>query len=190
MAKTRKKSAHYVNNKELYLAMIEYRKGYDIYAANGAIGKPPRVPNYIGECIMKIATHLAYKPNFANYPFREEMISDGIENCLQYIHNFNPAKSKNPFAYFTTTIGRAFIRRIQKEKRYLYAKHVATQMAEINNITADAQEHDERRNSYKSDVSGSEWSQEQMARFMEDFEEKKRRRRKRKAEDDNLAAPI
>ena len=50
------------------------------------------------------------------------MISDGIENCVQYIHNFNPEKSQNPFAYFTQIIHYAFLRRIQKEKKQLEIK--------------------------------------------------------------------
>ena len=50
------------------------------------------------------------------------MISDGIENCLQYIGNFDPAKSSNPFAYFTQVIYYAFLRRIQKEKKQLEIK--------------------------------------------------------------------
>ena len=77
--------------------------------------KPP-VTNYIGECFLKIANGLSYRPNFINYTYRSEMVSDGIENCLQYIHNFDPEKSKNPFAYFTQIIYYAFLRRIQKEK--------------------------------------------------------------------------
>ena len=83
--------------------------------------KPP-IPRYIGECFLKIANHLSFKPNFVNYMFKEDMISDGIENCVQYIHNFNPEKSKNPFAYFTQVIHYAFLRRIQKEKKQLDIK--------------------------------------------------------------------
>ena len=82
----------------------------------------PRITNYLGECFLKIATHLSYKPNFVNYMFRDDMISDGIENCVQYIHNFNPEKSRNPFAYFTQIIHYAFLRRIQKEKKQLDIK--------------------------------------------------------------------
>jgi DNA-directed RNA polymerase specialized sigma24 family protein len=55
--------------------------------------------------------------------FREDMISDGIENCVQYIHNFNPERSQNPFAYFTQIIHYAFLRRIQKEKKQLEIKN-------------------------------------------------------------------
>ena len=72
---------------------------------------------------MKIANHLSFKPNFVNYMFKEDMISDGIENCVQYIHNFDPAKSQNPFAYFTQIIHYAFLRRIQREKRQLDIKN-------------------------------------------------------------------
>ena len=93
-------------------------------AAAKEAGLPkPRITNYLGECFLKIATHLSYKPNFVNYMFREDMISDGIENCVQYIHNFDPEKSKNPFAYFTQIIHYAFLRRIQKEKKQLEIKN-------------------------------------------------------------------
>jgi len=84
---------------------------------------PPRVPNYIGECLYNIANRLSLKGNFVNYSYREEMISDGIENCLIYLNNFNPEKSDNPFAYFTQIIYFAFLRRIQKERKQLYVKH-------------------------------------------------------------------
>ena len=117
---SRKKSEHYVNNKEFLEALIVYRA--EVKKAQEA-GEPlPRITNYLGECFLKIATHLSYKPNFVNYMFREDMISDGIENCVQYIHNFDPAKSKNPFAYFTQIIHYAFLRRIQKEKKQLEIK--------------------------------------------------------------------
>ena len=114
---TRKKTEYYVNNKEFLAAITDYRQ--KVHAAKEA-GKPrPRVTNYLGECFLKIATHLSYKPNFVNYMFREDMICDGIENCVQYIKNFDPAKSSNPFAYFTQIIHYAFLRRIQKEKRQM-----------------------------------------------------------------------
>lgn len=114
---TRKRSEHYVNNKEFLAAIIAYKQ--EIKDAE-ELGKPkPRITNYLGECFLKIATHLSYKPNFVNYMFKDDMICDGIENCVQYINNFNPEKSSNPFAYFTQIIHYAFLRRIQKEKKQL-----------------------------------------------------------------------
>jgi len=96
-------------------------------------GKPrPTVTNYIGECYLKIANHLSYRPNFINYTYRDDMISDGIENCLQYMDNFDPEKSKNPFAYFTQIIYYAFIRRIQKEKKQQHIRHKV-----IENMSVD-----------------------------------------------------
>ena len=116
----KKKSEHYVNNKEFLEALIVYREKVE-NAKENELPKP-RITNYLGECFLKIATHLTYKPNFVNYMFREDMISDGIENCVQYIYNFDPAKSKNPFAYFTQIVHYAFLRRIQKEKKQLDIK--------------------------------------------------------------------
>ena len=120
MAK-RKRSEHYVNNKEFLAALIKFREDREIAEIQGK--EKPRIPRYIGECFLKIATHLSFKPNFVNYMFKEDMISDGIENCVQYIHNFNPEKSQNPFAYFTQIIHYAFLRRIQKEKKQLEIKN-------------------------------------------------------------------
>ena len=120
MAK-RKRSEHYVNNKEFLAALIKLREDREIAEIRGK--EKPRIPRYIGECFLKIATHLSFKPNFVNYMFKEDMISDGIENCVQYIHNFNPEKSQNPFAYFTQIIHYAFLRRIQKEKKQLEIKN-------------------------------------------------------------------
>ena len=117
----RKKSEHYVNNKELLEALIVYRAKV-AHAKENDLPKP-RITNYLGSCFLKIATHLSYKPNFVNYMFRDDMISDGIENCDQYIHNFDPEKSRNPFAYFTQIIHYAFLRRIQKEKKQLDIKN-------------------------------------------------------------------
>ena len=116
----RKRSEHYVNNKEFLAALIKYREDKEIAEIKGL--PKPVIPRYIGECFLKIANHLSFKPNFVNYMFKEDMISDGIENCVQYIHNFNPEKSQNPFAYFTQIIHYAFLRRIQKEKKQLDIK--------------------------------------------------------------------
>ena len=121
MARRKSRSEHYVNNKEFLHALIAYRENVEIAKLQD---KPkPVIPRYIGECFLKIANHLSFKPNFVNYMFKEDMISDGIENCVQYIHNFNPEKSQNPFAYFTQIIHYAFLRRIQREKRQLEIKN-------------------------------------------------------------------
>src|SRR6056300_956414 len=145
MTRTKKKSEHYVNNAEFLEAMKAYKK-----AVNKSIKekteKPP-VTDYIGSCFLKIANHLSYRPNFINYTFRDDMISDGIENCLQYLKNFNPAKSNNPFAYFTQIIYYAFIRRIQKEKKQTNIKY---RMIEQGNIDEFSILPGDTQNDYKN----------------------------------------
>ena len=134
MAK-RKRSEHYVNNKEFLYAIVEYKA--KIKEAEEQ-GKPkPRITNYLGSCFLKIATHLSYKPNFVNYMFKDDMVCDGIENCVQYINNFNPEKSSNPFAYFTQIIHYAFLRRIQKEKKQLEIKTKIIEKSGYSEVFSD-----------------------------------------------------
>ena len=97
---TEKKKVHYVDNKKFLSAIVERKE--QLKDAEEADESKPQISNYLGECILKIANHLSYRPNFINYTYKEEMISDGIENCLQYIDNFDPEKSKNPFCLFYT----------------------------------------------------------------------------------------
>ena len=118
----RKRSEHYVNNKEFLAAIVEYKEKVALAAERGEA--KPRITNYLGECFLKIATHLSFKPNFVNYMFKDDMVCDGIENCIQYIDNFDPVKSKNPFAYFTQIIYYAFIRRIAVEKKQTHVKNM------------------------------------------------------------------
>ena len=121
----KRKTRNYVNNADLLAALIAYQK--TCREAEDAGDDRPRVPDYIGTCIYQIATRLATKPNFSGYSYKEDMISDGIENCLLYINNFNPEKSQNPFAYFTQIIWYAFLRRIQKEKKQMYIRFKSSQ---------------------------------------------------------------
>lgn len=136
-----KNNKHYVDNKKLYEAIVEYRK--KVLAFKSGKGTKPPIPEYVGECMLLIAQRLSFKPNFINYSYREEMISDGIENCVSYIDNFDPEKSNNPFAYFTQIIYFAFLRRILKEKKQLYIKHKSLENSLIMNTLIEQNEFDE-----------------------------------------------
>lgn len=81
------------------------------------VKRKPAVPRYVAESLVKIANRLSTMPGFVGYAYREDMIGDGIVNCIEYIDNYNPAKSTNPFSYFTQIIYFAFIRRIKKEQK-------------------------------------------------------------------------
>ena len=148
MASMNKKTQkeHYVNNKEFLAAMIEYRKS--IRKAKREKRERPPVTDYIGSCFLKIANHLSYRPNFINYTFRDDMISDGIENCLQYLDNFNPEKSNNPFAYFTQIIYYAFVRRIQKEKKQVTIKQKLIMEANYDDLSLHPVEDREFKNQF------------------------------------------
>jgi hypothetical protein len=145
----RKRSEHYVNNKDFLEALIKYREDVEISFIRKYGNQPtkddrakswdtkPPIPRYIGDCFLKIANHLSFKPNFVNYMFKEDMISDGIENSVQYIHNFDPAKSQNPFAYFTQIIHYAFLRRIQREKRQMEIKNKILERSGFSEVFED-----------------------------------------------------
>lgn len=130
------KTAHYVDNKKFLEALIEHRK-LVLEAQEKGLDKPI-VSRYLGECFIKIATHLSYKSNFINYSFKDDMISDGIENCLTAVEKFDPTKSANPFAYYTQIIFFAFVRRIQKEKKQQATKYRMLENIDIDQLVAHA----------------------------------------------------
>jgi len=146
--------AHYVDNKEFYQKISEYKKSV-LAAQEEGRDKPP-VTDYLGECFIKIANHLSMKSNFINYTFRDEMVLDGIENCLTYIDNFDPEKSKNPFAYFTQITYYAFLRRIQKEKDMINKKIKYLQSIDIQSLMDEVGDNDPQTNEYLK------WMQEQL----------------------------
>jgi hypothetical protein len=119
--KKKASDADYVSNQELYDALVEYRKKF--VDADNAGRKKPKLPDFIGECILKIASRLSYRPNFANYPYREEMVSDAVLNCVTYIDNFDPKLSTSPFGYLTQICWFSFVRIINKEKKEKYTQY-------------------------------------------------------------------
>ena len=162
---SKKTNTHYVYNKKFLEALKEWREKCEDAEQTG--DEKPLISNYIGECFLKIANGLSYKPNFINYTYRQEMISDGIENCLQYIHNFNPEKSKNPFAYFTQIIYYAFLRRIQKEKKQLEIKGKILERSGFDEVM-----HTDR---YTGNMSGMNASYSDMGSIKENIETKMNR---------------
>lgn len=133
--------ANYIDNKRLYTEMIKYINSYN-EAKNNDL-PAPKVNNYIGECIWEMAYRLATKKNFAGYSYKEEMIGDAIENCLRYLHNFDPDKTKNPFAYFTQIMYYAFLRRIEKEQKQSYIRYKAMENSMIMNTLVEMAPDDE-----------------------------------------------
>tara|TARA_B110000211_G_scaffold71433_1_gene82781 strand:- start:1922 stop:2524 length:603 start_codon:yes stop_codon:yes gene_type:complete len=169
----KKRAEHYVNNKEFLEHMIVFK---DMTAAAREQGESdPRIPDVLGEIFVKIASHLSFKSNFINYGFREDMIADGIENCIQYIHNFDPDKSKNPFAYFTQIIYYAFLRRIQKEKKQLYVRYKTLENSQIVNESSGQEDR------AMSSSIGIPQLYDNMREFIETYEESMKKKKEIKS---------
>ena len=169
-------TVHYVDNKQLYAVIIQYKT--DVAIAEQEKKAKPQIPNYVGKCILLIAQRLATKPNFINYSYRDEMISDGIENCISYFDNFDPSKSDNPFAYFTQIIYYAFLRRIQKEKKQVYIKHKSAENSMLFNELIEQADGDDFMPTLEFDT-------ENISDFIKAFEDnidKKKVKRKRGVE--------
>lgn len=165
------KQKHYINNEDFLRALVDYKTA--CLEAEKENKPKPNIPNYIGECFMKIAEGLSHKPNFINYTYRDEMIADGIENCLMYFENFDPNKSKNPFAYFTQVIYFAFLRRIQKEKKQLYVKYKATEMFGVLDEFEMMESEDGTTKQFEM--------YENIAEFIETYEDNKKAKKSEKA---------
>lgn len=124
----KKTKDNYVDKFELHKELTKYKLEYDHCKKNG---KPLPVPNdYIGKCIISIATRTAYSRSFCRYPYRNDLISDAIENCVRYLHTFriepvegthvNKGKMvQNAFGWLSMIVFRAYVRRIKMENRQL-----------------------------------------------------------------------
>lgn len=162
--------AEYINNKEFYQMLVDYR---DKCVAAENDGKPqPRIPDNIGMCFMMIAQRLSSKSNFAGYTYRDEMVSDALENCVTAIRSFNPDKSTNPFAYFTQIIWYAFLRRIEKEKKQTYVKYKALEELVLDDSMIEDNEGGAGYASFELD-------NEKMIPIIEKFEKKKEKKKKK-----------
>ena len=185
-----RKKQHYVDNEKFLEVMGDYRERF--LQAKDNDTERPIIPDYAGECFLKIAERLSHRPNFINYAFREEMVSDGIENCVMYASNFNPEKSTNPFAYFTQIIYFAFLRRIEKEKKQLYIKYKTMQEYSSLEDHVDMGEMGQSETRTVSSGASPLTADKRVSiqEFIFAFEEKKRKKKKVKIDkkDDNIVS--
>ena len=128
---SKQNKVHYVDNQKFYQEILEHKRKVAEAREKGL--EEPRLSNYIGECIWKIANKLSCKPCFLNYSYRDEMISDAIENCILYFNDYDPNRGSNSFEYFTQVIYFAFLRRINKEEKNRYIIYKNFQETVINN---------------------------------------------------------
>lgn len=168
--KTTEPKKNYVDKTEFLEALKAYAR--QCREAEEAGEDRPPVPRYIGESIWAIAKGIAMRGNFSNYPFRDDMIMDGVENCLMYMHNFDPTKSNNPnpFGYFTKIIWYAFLRRIAKEKKQMYIRYKSSSELLSTGMTYESDE--------LLDMSGMP-NLEYINDFIKDYEEKMKKTSKK-----------
>lgn len=174
--KSTKKPEHYVDNKKFYEALVAYNN--ERKEAQEAGDEPPRIPEYVGACFLKIAQRLTTSPNFRNYSYREDMVSDGVENCVNYIDNFDPERFNNPFAYFTQIIYFACVRRIKKERRQTYIKFKALIHSTVFNELShsDGPMNDDEQAAFMVNIDS-----EHMTTFIRDYEEAEAKQKARRA---------
>jgi hypothetical protein len=113
---------NYINNKEFYADIVAYHKLVDQADKEGI--DRPQIPNAIGTKILLICMRLSDSYNFINYTYKDEMISDAIENCVAAVLKFDYKRFNNPHAFFTTCAWNAFVRRIGKEQKQQVIKHL------------------------------------------------------------------
>jgi hypothetical protein len=176
---TKANNNYYVDNKKLYQHMVEYKKLVNEHTGEG---QKPEIPPYVGRSILMIANRLSLKPNFINYSYREEMICDGVENCITYINNFNPDRTNNPFAYFTQIIYFAFLRRIQREKKQVYIKHKSLENSIILNTLNGVNDFDDGEFEGSYAIENDNQNMNDFIKNFEDGLEKKKNKRKQSLE--------
>lgn len=99
-----KKPINYMTNKEFYAELIECQK-------------KGKISNELGKMFLMLAERYSSKANFSGYTYRDEMVGFGIVACCAAYQKFDPKRTQNPFAYFTTVIHNTFVQIITKEKR-------------------------------------------------------------------------
>ncbi len=162
-----KKKINYLDNAELYNDLVKYRKACN--KAKREKRKIPVVPESIGEKLLLLAEHISYRNCYINYQFRDDMVSEGVENSLRYIHNVD-LKRPNVFAYFCQIINHAFIRRIQREKGQLYTKYRCIEDTLLNDPRVTQTQY------------GDEELHQEMLSFMRSYEKNKKSKQKKKRE--------
>lgn len=171
MAKTR---INYVDNKKFYEAIVEHKKKSKENTALGLAA--PQLSNYIGDCISKIAHNFSNSPKFIRYSFREEMVSDAIENCIQYFDSFDPDRFNNPFAYFSQISYNAFIRKINKEEKERYTKYKYFQETILHTDQVDDLVDDDNNHLIPTMM------YDNINEFMKAFEEKEEKKKQKRKE--------
>lgn len=94
----------YLNNKDL---MAEVKRSKDV----------GQMTNELATMLQLLCSKYAKKGNFINYSYNEDMQAYAMMMLVRTWNSFDPAKSNNPFAFFTQCIKNSFIQYLNQEKR-------------------------------------------------------------------------
>jgi hypothetical protein len=130
---------NYVDNKALYKDMLEnWYPAILKWKEGGSIGDPPPATEYMGTAIYMISTNFTRYYKFRHLRhIHEDMIGYACLTVIKYIHNFDPIKYKNPFAYITFIVNNAFLNFIKKETKNNKAKTRAQEENYFDHIMAE-----------------------------------------------------
>lgn len=131
----------YIDNELFYNEMCKYLEACALAEADGK--EIPSPNDYIGSCFIKIAEKFVNHRYFSGYTYRDELIGDAIVNCMVAIRNFDPTKSKNPFAYFSQITYFAFRRRCIKELAEQEKKYQLLDGYDVDSLVCDNNDNDE-----------------------------------------------
>jgi len=95
---------HYVTNAQLLEAIAEDKK-------------KGKLSDKLAKMLWMIAERYSYSSSFGGYSFREDMVSFAVVNLCANWYKFDPAKSDNPFAFYTTAAYRSFLQYLADERK-------------------------------------------------------------------------
>ncbi len=103
---------------DLYINNSDFTSAVSVWKENLIKNGSETIPHFVADCFLKIVTRYSNKLNFSGYTYIEDMRGDALLACVKYAHNFNPLKSQNAFAYFTTIVHNSFLQYLKKEKHF------------------------------------------------------------------------
>ena len=79
-----------------------------------------------------LVENLSKKKYYKTPEEKEDCISNAILDCLQYWRNFDPEKSKNPFAYFTSVATNGFAKQWRSMGKMNFPDSIMTSLSNEN----------------------------------------------------------
>ena len=126
----KKREKDYLNNANFCAVLVKWN-------SERKIDPSILMPNYLGECFIKIVNNYGNRNNFSGYTYLEDMKAEALVLCIKYGHNFNPEISSNAFSYFTQLTHNCFLQVLKKEKQQQELRFQLVKEGTINSEAYD-----------------------------------------------------